>query len=194
MEQSVDFASRVQNELVKTASRTDRGVRQAGFLVLWQTSMPAVLIELDFICNPTQAAFLGSKLGQEKMARSIFNAFEKYKEANDKKIAAATEHQLSTKENEIHSESITDDVNNDSDKELSLVYKVQFLASPDMIRKGDNRFKELTNVEYYRDGNLYKYTIGNCESEEDAKEILNKIKKKFKEAFIVVFEGDKRIK
>ena len=60
MEQSINFASDIQREFVSTAGRVDRGVRQAGFWVLAKTSMPAVLVELDFICNPTQERFLFS--------------------------------------------------------------------------------------------------------------------------------------
>lgn len=74
MEQSINFASDIQREFVSTAGRVDRGVRQAGFWVLAKTSMPAVLVELDFICNPTQERFLNSESGQEKMAKSIYNA------------------------------------------------------------------------------------------------------------------------
>ena len=64
MLQSINFASSVQEELINTAGRNNKGVRQAGFWVLWATSMPSVLIELDFICNPTQESFLSSKDGQ----------------------------------------------------------------------------------------------------------------------------------
>lgn len=85
MEQSINFASDIQREFVSTAGRVDRGVRQAGFWVLAKTSMPAVLVELDFICNPTQERFLNSESGQEKMAKSIYNAFVKYKSDYDRK-------------------------------------------------------------------------------------------------------------
>lgn len=78
---SLKFADKAQKELVKTAGRNDRGVRQAGFWVLWATSMPAVLVELDFICNPQQAAFLNSEDGQEKLAKSLCNALEQYVES-----------------------------------------------------------------------------------------------------------------
>ena len=63
---------------MKTASRKDRGVKQAGFWVLWATSMPAVLVELDFICNPTQAAYMKSEAGQEKLAEALLNALKNY--------------------------------------------------------------------------------------------------------------------
>ncbi len=78
LQQSIDFASMAQNRLVKTAGRADKDVRQAGFWVLWATSMPSVLVELDFICNPTQEAFLTSAKGQEKCAQALFEAFEDY--------------------------------------------------------------------------------------------------------------------
>lgn len=76
--QSLRFADKAQKELVKTASRKDRGVKQAGFWVLWATSMPAVLVELDFICNPTQAAYMKSEAGQEKLAEALLNALKNY--------------------------------------------------------------------------------------------------------------------
>lgn len=71
MSNSVKFAEQVQKQLVKQAGRKDRGVHQAGFWVLWATSMPSVLVELDFICNPTTAQFLKSNKGEEQLAKGI---------------------------------------------------------------------------------------------------------------------------
>lgn len=76
--QSLKFADNAQRQLVSTAGRVDRGVKQAGFWVLWATSMPAVLVELDFICNPESAGFLGSNEGQEKLANALYNAVLEY--------------------------------------------------------------------------------------------------------------------
>ena len=75
---SLKFAGEAQKQLVSVADRADRGVKQAGFWVLWATSMPAVLVELDFICNPNSAKFIGSSNGQQKMAEALFNAIENY--------------------------------------------------------------------------------------------------------------------
>lgn len=86
LNQSINLASSIQSEFVSGANRTDKGVRQAGFWVLAATSMPAVLVELDFICNPEQEDFLTSESGQTKMAKSLYNAFYKYKNSSDKKI------------------------------------------------------------------------------------------------------------
>lgn len=87
--QSLKFADKAQKELVKTAGRKDRGVKQAGFWVLWATSMPSVLVELDFICNPTQAKYLSSEAGQQELAQSLFNALESYIKSLHNPTAAA---------------------------------------------------------------------------------------------------------
>lgn len=82
MDQSIEMAELVQQSLVTDAGRADKGVKQAGFWVLWATSMPSILVELDFICNPTQEKFLASTDGQKQLADAIYNAFAIYKEYN----------------------------------------------------------------------------------------------------------------
>lgn len=76
------FAKMVQDNLVNHAGRKDRGVHQAGFWVLWSTSMPSVLIELDFICNPESAKYMTSKEGVDQLAESIFDAVKIYEQNN----------------------------------------------------------------------------------------------------------------
>lgn len=83
-DQSLDFAGFVQRDFKKVAKRRDRGVREAGFLVLRKTSMPSVLIEVGFINNDEEAKFLTSKSGQRIMATSIFSGFKDYKRHLDK--------------------------------------------------------------------------------------------------------------
>ena len=78
--ESIRVASDAQNSLVEQAQRGNRGVRQAGFWVLWATSMPAVLVELDFICNPESVKFMTSDKGEEKLARSLFKSIKKFVE------------------------------------------------------------------------------------------------------------------
>ena len=192
-EQSVDFASKVQKYLVSTAGRADRGVRQAGFLVLAQTSMPGVLIELDFICNPDQEKFLGSKGGQKKMAESIYKAFVEYKSVNEKKIAAVNQglNILNLDRN------MTDksESNAFADKSAN-TYKIQFMTSKNKLEKDDDCFGKLDKEEVgvYVENNIYKYTYGSFSNIKDAKETLKILQIKFPKAFIVEFKGDKRIK
>ncbi len=76
--QSLKFADYAQKHLVKDAARRDRGVKQAGFWVLWASAMPAVLVELDFICNPNSAIYMGSETGQDKLAEALCNAIEQF--------------------------------------------------------------------------------------------------------------------
>lgn len=76
--ESIRVASDAQNGLISTAGRANRGVRQAGFWVLWATSMPAVLVELDFICNPTSVEFMRSEEGERKLADSLFNSISNF--------------------------------------------------------------------------------------------------------------------
>jgi len=85
VEQSVNFATIVQRQLVDYAHREDLGVKQAEFLVLRKSSMPRVLIELDYISNPDAERFMLGREGQETLARSICNAFTEYKKDFDRK-------------------------------------------------------------------------------------------------------------
>lgn len=80
MSQSVHLASLVQKEFKQTGKRIDRGVHQAGFLVLKASAMPSILVELGFISNPTEERYLNSESGKRALANSIFQAFLTYKE------------------------------------------------------------------------------------------------------------------
>ena len=80
MDNSLKFAARVQANFKQHAGRLDKGVKQAGFLVLWKTAMPSVLIETGFLTNPDDHDYLGDDKGQDNMAASIFSAFRQYKD------------------------------------------------------------------------------------------------------------------
>ncbi|MCS7029512.1 MAG: N-acetylmuramoyl-L-alanine amidase [Bacteroidia bacterium] len=81
IERSLAFASHVEHCFGKEGiGRESRGVKQAGFLVLWRTNAPSVLIETGFLSNPEEEKYLGSEKGQQEIAKAIFKAFCKYKE------------------------------------------------------------------------------------------------------------------
>ena len=89
MAKSVDLAKLIQSEVCAVSGRVNKGVHQAGFLVLRETSMPSCLIELGFITTPDEEQFLNSADGQNLMAKGIYNAFLKYKKQHGStKIAA----------------------------------------------------------------------------------------------------------
>lgn len=89
MEQSISFASEIQKCFV-SAKRSDRGVRQAGFLVLRKTSMPSVLVELGYISNRDEERFMKSTDGQNKLATALYDAFTRYKKEYDRKQGGAS--------------------------------------------------------------------------------------------------------
>ncbi len=80
MAQSVEMARLVQQKTCATAQRLNKGVKQAGFLVLRETSMPSCLIELGFITSPDEEQFLNTENGVTLMGRGIFQAFVEYKQ------------------------------------------------------------------------------------------------------------------
>ena len=89
MRQSAELARSIQKQYVKIAGRLDKGVKQAGFLVLRETSMPSVLTELGFISNPQEEQYLNSSRGTDELAKSIYQGFLDYKSAYSRNRAQA---------------------------------------------------------------------------------------------------------
>lgn len=77
MKQSMDFASKIERNINKVGYRS-RGVKQAGFIVIWETTMPSVLVETGYLTSPTDLKFLSSESGRDKIATAVFRAFEEY--------------------------------------------------------------------------------------------------------------------
>ena len=109
-------------------NRKDRGVKQAGFMVLYRTTMPSVLIETGFLTNPKEENFIGKDLGQNKMANAMFDAFVKYKnkiEGTDSDISETKgEPEKMDKETNTDSE-ITDDIDKLEKENSGLIFRVQ---------------------------------------------------------------------
>ena len=78
-ESSLLFAQKVEDQFKHRAGRNSRGVKQAGFVVLWRTTMPSVLIETGFLSNSTEEQFLATPAGQDLIASGIYRAFKEYK-------------------------------------------------------------------------------------------------------------------
>ena len=78
-ENSLNFAQKVEAQFKSRVGRTSRGVKQAGFVVLWRTTMPSVLIETGFLTNSTEEKFLAGEDGQDLIASGIYRAFKEYK-------------------------------------------------------------------------------------------------------------------
>ncbi|MDR2384994.1 MAG: N-acetylmuramoyl-L-alanine amidase [Tannerella sp.] len=83
MEQSLKMAELIQEEFQNGPVTKDRGVKQDGFIVLYKTAAPSVLIELGFISHPEEELIMMDENNQQKMAECIFKAFKRYKECMD---------------------------------------------------------------------------------------------------------------
>ncbi len=206
MEQSVNAAKEVQNELITTARRKDHGVRQANFWVLFKTGMPAMLVELDFICNPTVEKFLDSSPGQEKLATAIYNGIMAYKQSEDKDNAIlAGEKVTASEKKESVNQAATDAVPDESGisreqekdspeiEQSRIVYKIQFLTSSKKLPLNSKIFKGLDTVDSYSDCGIHKYTYGEYDSQKGASVDLVHIRKLFPDAFIIKTINGKRV-
>ena len=88
-EESQGLAGLVEREIGRGLNRTSRGVKQAGFWVLWRASMPAILVETGFVTNPEEARYLNSAEGQDAIAGGVFRAIQTYKERYERGLRLA---------------------------------------------------------------------------------------------------------
>ncbi len=321
LNQSLDLATKIQDEYAHIEKRKDNRVKQAGFLVLWRTAMPSLLTEIGFLTNPEEEKFMGTQKGEDEIAQSIFLAFEQYKSeteniAYDPKSYSfnqyfvqiadtakmdTTQQPTTVKDSanvEIKKEPVKDstvkkeqpktqkhiekdtiaekpktdtvahtvikhpaskDSNNvkvsrmkDAIKGLKadtmlptkkadtvagltprphrtdsvpvpkkaadsvalhpkkvvpvpkneihtsdtnkVCFKVQFILSDHMLAKNDKRFDNLSDVDFYVDNKIYKYTAGCYTGLKDAVDLQKKLRDNgYKDAFVVAFKGKKRI-
>ena len=184
MEQSINLASLVQTQSILHTKRYDRGVRQAGFLVLKNAAMPSILVEVGFLSNKEEEKYLNSTEGQDALATAIYNGFAAYKRNYDKKSSPVT----ASNNNSNNNTSNTRNTSNANTKD-GTVFKVQIFTARDFMRYTDPRFKGL-EVSHYRESGAYKYTYGETTDYEKALEYRQEARKHFKEAFIVSFDAN----
>ncbi|MGB0884549.1 MAG: N-acetylmuramoyl-L-alanine amidase family protein [Flavobacteriales bacterium] len=180
LEQSISLASKIQSQFKHRVSRVDRGVKHQNLYVIRAVSMPSVLVELGFLTNPEEERFLNSNQGQEYMASAIFRAFRAYKKEQDSFF------------NEVQFNDF-EDVNPELIETPPLTgtyYCVQLLASANKLKT----FNDLTPVEVYKEGNLYKYLYGQAYSMAAAKKLKAKARKNgYPEAFIVGMKEGRKV-
>lgn len=185
LDQSLDLAGRIQKQFKTRVGRKDRGVHQAGFLVLWRTAMPSVLIELGFLSNNTEEAFLKSEKGQTYMASAIYRAVKEYKREYEKE--SGVNNLAKTTPNDYGKTKKTTSNKN-------LVYRVQFYTSPHKLQLNDKRFNSLPEIFVYEHNGLFKYTSGKYLSLETAEKHKKTVKEKgFSDAFTVAFKNNSRV-
>jgi N-acetylmuramoyl-L-alanine amidase len=194
--QSILFAEMIQKEF-KKIGRYDRGVKQAGFLVLYKTTMPSVLIETAFLPNPTEEKLIGTAEGQQKMAQAMFQAFINYKNATEgKTVVSGTTAQQNTSEIKPNGNNPTKPVETPKEitKEQGLIFRVQIETSNKAISTKSSHFNGLEVFEY-QDNTLFKYCTGTFPNDlQGAKNYKNElIQKGFANAFVVAFLDGERI-
>ncbi|MDO6759305.1 N-acetylmuramoyl-L-alanine amidase [Tamlana sp. 2_MG-2023] len=190
LDQSIMLASLIQKAFTNTLQRKDRGVKQAGFIVLHQTVMPSVLVETGFLSYKKEGAYLNSSKGQQQISEAIFNAILEYKKGLDKSV-----HGYLPVENvieEVSSQTI-------ENKEIpiidsSIVFKVQIAASSKFIENQPYNFNGLHSVSSIKTAGLYKYYYGNTSSYEEVKGFESEAKKNgYPSSFIVAFKDGNKI-
>lgn len=199
LQKSFELANALQHELVATGGRVDKGVRQAGFWVLWATSMPSVLVELDFICNPESEKFLNADDGRDRLAESLYNAFAAYysrykTDDHSPKIARSAVPTASSINSEPSAAPRPEKKTEVKKKSGEITYHVQLLSATKKLPKNDYEIKGIDNVNFFKDGKFYKYYCGNFSSREEAKKHLTKMKKRFPKAFIIKMRDGKLLK
>jgi len=202
LDQSLKLASHIQQEM-KVKGRSGRGVKQAGFLVLYKTTMPSVLIETGFLSNVDEEKYLSSEKGQDETANAIFKAFKSYKHSVE---TGRSENEGSVKDPEDTADSknvkedvkpqVTDDTVDSTvpEKETDFFWAVQFYVSQVKMSKTSSKFKGLKDIREVKEGKTYKYTTGELDDQDDAVNLQSKVRKLgFKDAFVVGFSNGKKV-
>ena len=223
MEKSVELAKYVQRRTCAAANRPNKGVKQAGFLVLRETSMPSCLIELGFITTPSEEQQLNSADAIDALGYGIYQAFVDYRNKYDKRITVPFEvperqrvaEQPAKVEREGQSNRDGQDRQEDRENRTTQptptpqpspaetkeqervaqsapVFKIQILTASSVIKKGDKRLKGHDDADYYKDGKIYKYTLGASENYNEIYRLRKTILDQFPQAFIIAFKDGQR--
>ncbi len=183
LDQSIKLATNIQDNFTNKLKRKNRGVKQAGFIVLHQTVMPSVLIETGFVTNTSEGKYLNSKKGQSELSTAIANAIKDYKKDVDLNVGNHIE------------KPIIDTVPTTEKTITNIVFKVQLAASSRLLEPKPYNFKGLNDVSREKVGNLYKYYYGYTSDYNQAQKLQIQAQNKgYKTAFITAFKDGKQIK
>lgn len=208
MEKSVDLARMIQTNVCSTAGRPDKGVYQAGFLVLRETSMPSCLIELGFITTPDEEQALNSDSSVDAIAQGIYQAFVQYKGKYDKGIVVPFKAETVSRPDipdvvpdaykteepapkKVRAKKVADKSTEsgvaEGKADAAPVFKIQILASDRPLNAGNSQFKGLEPVESFTEGGFVKYTYGSSVDYQNVNSLRRQIRDKFPDAFVVAF-------
>ncbi len=204
-EQSLIFADLCQKELRKGPITADRGIKQGGLLVLWRTTMPAVLVELGFITNASDRATLSSPQKREQLAGDLFNAFVKFKEQYESGADGADSGQTPEAGASANEESPAQSAADRSDAPAAAesaaaeraaesgnngtYYTVQVFALSKKLESGAPQFKGRKDIHSFKVGAVYKYSVGTFGSEAEAAKASAEMKSDFPGCFVVKIDN-----
>jgi N-acetylmuramoyl-L-alanine amidase len=175
LEQSLNFANYIQDQFRNRVGLSDRGVKQAGLIVLWQTTMPSVLVETGFLTNSQEERFLMSDSGQDYIASAIFRAFRDYKISIDQKSGFST----SAREKDVQDNKIW--------------FMVQLATSSTRKDTLPDKFKQTGEITELVSGNYYKYASGKFDTYSEAAEKRKDLQQEFPDAFVIAVRNLKII-
>lgn len=201
LDQSIELAGRVQEFFTKKTDNKNRGVKQAGFLVLRQITMPRVLIEMGFVSNKEEGEFLNSETGQDLLAEAIANAIMDYKNeffspsSNDD---VKEEDKIVPKMEEVIVKEVPkkEQIIKKAEKtiEKGIVFKIQISASTKELATIPSNFKGLSPISVEPSGSLFKYFYASEKNYDSIKQKLEEAKQKgYSTAFIVAYKDGIKI-
>lgn len=203
-EENINYSAMLASKIskgFKSLDKNDRGIKQVPLWVLDATTMPGVLIELGFVSNKKEGAYLNSEEGQDELARTIAKAIISYKnqmtgkgskDSDDvkKEVTKAEVDTAGSKRDKAEAAAAKKDNDKNSDSAEGIVFKVQISASTRDLPTKPSNFKGLKEISKMKDGSLMKYFYGNASSYEEAEKLLDKAKDKgFNSAYIVAFRN-----
>ena len=212
LEQSLKFAALIQDNFKLGPIKVNRGVKQGGLLVLWKTTMPAVLTEIGFISNPAESNQLRRDAVQSQIAARIFNAFAKYKTDyeggapklipdNEMPSQSAEQQEAAVESTEQQEATVAESAVQDEQPEAKRqpeakgqpaasgkAYRIQILSVTKVLPAGAPDLKGRRDAYYIYANKAYKYCIGEYATREEAAADLPKIRKQFSGAFIIFAE------
>jgi len=194
--QSLSFAQVLQDNFTNKVGRYNRGVKQAGFLVLWKTTMPSVLVELGFISNVEEEKYLNTEAGKLELAEAMFDAFVTYKtklEEGDSEATNNSSESINQVENDVIYNNNQTETNNSETADNSVLFKIQVLTSTKRMELIPENFKSYQNVDVYLQDGVYKYTIGADSDYNKIVEFHKKVKKDYPDSFIIAMKNGVRI-
>jgi N-acetylmuramoyl-L-alanine amidase len=182
LDKSILFARMVEESFKNNAGRRSLGVKQAGFIVIKETTMPSVLIETGFLNHRSEGVFLSSTDGQETISEAILLAFTKYKKSVETKEEEQVEKAKAAPQR-IWKPQSTEGV----------VFKIQ-MATSNRDQSQSKEWQAVEGLEVVRENNVYKYFKTGFGDYNEAASTLKQVKTNgYRDAFIVIFKNGKRV-